>query len=118
MIIRINNLRLKTLLGIYEWEQKCSREIIINIELKTKNNQSVVSDRIEDTIDYDFIIKDIKDIVGSHKFGLIERLSGEIISSIMKDKRIMRCKLEIAKMGIVPDVESCSVIIEEDRADE
>ncbi len=111
MIIKIKNLRLKTILGIYDYEQKINRDIIINAEIHTKNEKSRFSNSINDTIDYDIIIKHIKTLVSSKNFGLIENLANEILEIIMKDDRICKCILEVDKLNVVESVDSFSITL-------
>lgn len=115
MLIRIKNLKLKTVIGVYEWEKKINREIIVNTEIESNNLNSLKSDKLSDTIDYDIIIKIVKDVVEKGGFKLIEKMAGEIIKKIMQDQRIKRCKLEIDKVGVAAEVDSCSIEIEEKR---
>jgi len=112
MIIKIKNLRLKTKIGVYDWEKNFNREIIINAEIEVKNSKSINSDKLCDTVDYDELTAKIKEVVAKNYFKLIEKLAGEIIKKIMQDRRITRCKVEIDKMKVVKDVESFSVILE------
>ncbi len=112
MLIRIKNLRLQTIIGVYDWEKKSTREIIINAEIETKNTKSTITDKLSDAIDYAELTKKIKDLVIKSRYNLIEKLAGEIIKKIMEDRRIRRCKVEIDKMKAVEEVESFSVIIE------
>lgn len=113
MLIKIKNLKLKTIIGIYPWEENFDREIIINAEIETNHTDSLSSDNIEDTIDYDIIISKIKDLLKLNRFKLIEKMAAEIMKKIMEDKRITRCKLEVDKVGVVPEVDSLSITIEE-----
>ena len=113
MLIKIKNLRLKTVLGIHAWEEKIDREIIINAEIETNNFDSLASDNIEDTIDYDSIVLKIRNLLQSQRFKLIEKMAAEIMKKIMEDKRIIRCKLEVDKVGVFVDVDSFSVTLEQ-----
>lgn len=115
MLIKIKNFRLKTIIGIHEWEEKVDREIIINAEIDTDFVASLHSDNIADTIDYDNIITKIKNLISKNRFKLIEKLAQEIMNKIMEDNRIKRCKLEVDKVGVVESVESFSVTIEQKR---
>jgi len=112
VLIRIKNLRLKTILGVHAWEAHVDREIIINAELETNHLDSLTSDNIADTIDYDIIINKIKRLVATKKFKLIEKMAVEIMREIMEDKRISRCRLEVDKVGVVDSVDSFSVTLE------
>jgi D-erythro-7,8-dihydroneopterin triphosphate epimerase len=115
MIIEIKNLKTKTFLGIHDWEKSFLREIIINAEIETNHIQSLFSDEIKDTIDYDSLTKSIKEFIDKNHFNLIEKLTHQIIQLIMKDHRITRCKVRIDKMNVIENVESFAVTLEEKR---
>ncbi len=112
MLIKIKNLRLKTILGIHPWEENVDREVIINAELETKYLNSQISDDINDTIDYDTIVTKIKNIILKKRFKLIEKMAAEIIDAIMEDKRIFRSKVEVDKVGVIDGVDSFSITLE------
>lgn len=115
MIIKIKNLKLKTIIGIYDFEQSIDREIIINAKIKTNHTKSLESDDIKDAIDYDQITNKIKNIVKNNRYKLIEKLTQAIMDEIMQDTRITECKLEIDKVGAVEDLESFSITITQSR---
>ena len=113
MLIKIKNLKLKTILGVHAWEENINREIIINAEVETNNLSSLSSDDIKDTIDYDILILKIKNLISSKRFKLVEKMAAEIMREIMEDTNISRCKLEIDKVGVIADVDSFSVTLEQ-----
>jgi FolB domain-containing protein len=115
MIIKIKNLRLKTVIGIFDWESNVDREIIINVEISSNSLKGLHSDNISDAIDYDQLISKIKNLVASNRFKLVEKLAQTLMDEILTDKRISRCKLEIDKVGAVENVDSFSVIIEQEN---
>jgi dihydroneopterin aldolase len=115
MLIRIKNLKIKTILGIHDWEKTIDRQIIINAEIETDFEESLKSDNIADTIDYDNLTTKIKKLIAEKKFKLVEKMAAEVINIIMEDKRIKKCKLEIDKVGAVDGVESFSIAIEQKR---
>jgi len=115
MIIKIKNLRLKTILGIYEWEKIAEREILINAEIETDHDLSMQSDDIKDTIDYDKIVAQIKETILKKRYKLVEKMVYDVMNLIMKDKRIKNCRLEIDKIGAVADLESFSVTYFQER---
>jgi len=115
VIIKIKNFRLKTIIGIHEWEEKIDREIIVNAEIATDFTNSLISDNISDALDYELITSKIKNLVATRKFRLVEKMAQEIMNVIMEDKRIAKCKLEIDKVGAVEFLESFSITIEQSR---
>jgi dihydroneopterin aldolase len=115
VLIKIKNLRLKTIIGVHAWEEKIDREIIINAEIETDFTKGLQSDNLSDTIDYDAIITKIKNLIAKNRFKLIEKMAQQVMNLIMEDSRITRCRLEIDKVGVVENVESFSVTIEQKR---
>jgi 7,8-dihydroneopterin aldolase/epimerase/oxygenase len=115
MLLKIKNLRLKTNLGVYDWEKTFDREIIVNLEIETDFLDSLTSDNLEDAIDYDAISQKVKNFITINKFGLIEKMAKDLLDEILQDKRIKRCKLEIDKVGSIDFVESASITLEKER---
>lgn len=112
MLIKVKNLRLKTILGIHEWEKHIDREIIINAEIETNHRDCLTSDDISDAINYEEIVSKIKNLLHSKRFKLIEKMTAELMDKIMEDKRITRCKLEVDKVGVIPGIDSFSITLE------
>jgi len=115
MIIKIKNFKFKTILGIYEWEEKVDREIIINAKITTDHESARWTNNIKDTIDYDEIIVKIKSLLSNHKFKLIEEMAQQMLDLIMKDKRIKKCELEIDKVRVVENIESFSITLSQEQ---
>jgi len=115
MLIKIKNFRLKTILGIYEWEKNFEREIIINATIETNYDKSCLTYDIKDTIDYDEIIAKIKKFLNSKKFQLIEEMTQQVLDLIMEDNRIDKCTVEIDKVRVIEEVESFSVTLTQER---
>ena len=115
MLIKIKNIKLKTIIGVYDWESQIERQIIINAKIQTNHEKSLISDNILDTINYDDLTSKIKDLVNKNRYKLIEKMAQEIMNLIMLDDRIESCKLEVEKVGAVENLEAVSVIIKEKR---
>lgn len=112
MIIKIKNLEVNCIIGIYEWEKTLNRQLIINTEIEIENEKSCLSDDIIDTLSYENIYKNIKKIIASKKYNLIECLANDILSMICQDPLVCRAKVEIDKVKIFEDVSSCAIILE------
>ncbi len=109
MIIKIKNLKLATTIGVYEWEETYQRTLVFNVEIETDFTEGMKSDNLKDAIDYDIIVNQIKDFAQNNHCQLIEKMVGELLDSIMKDKRIKRCTLEVDKPKVYDFVDSFSV---------
>ena len=113
MIIKIKNLKINASIGIYDWEKNSAREIIINVEMVLNDESSTITGNILDTVDYDAITIEIKKIVNSKHFSLIEELVKAILDLIMQNDKVLKCKVKIDKLNAVAGVESFSVILEQ-----
>ncbi|MFT6332266.1 MAG: dihydroneopterin aldolase [Lentimonas sp.] len=109
MIIKIKNLEIDTIVGVYDWESEHSRKLIFNAQMEVDDEKSMSSDDLKDTIDYDLITNQIKDYVGNNRCHLIEKMVGDILKLIMQEKRIVKCTLEIDKLKVYDFVDSFSV---------
>jgi len=112
MIIKIKNLEVNCNIGIYDWEKTFDRKLIINVEMHSLNEKSCRSDDIKDTLDYDIIYKNIKQIIATKKYELIESLAHDILEMICLQDMISFARVEIDKIKIFEDVYSCAVIVE------
>lgn len=112
MIIKIKNLEIDCNIGIYDWEKTFNRKLIINIEMQTSNQDSCLSDNIKDTLDYEIIYKNIKQIIAKKRYNLIECLAHDILEMICSQSSISYARVEIDKIKIFEDVYSCSVVLE------
>jgi dihydroneopterin aldolase len=51
-IIYIKDLRVKTIIGIFDWERKVKQEVSIDLEFPFDCKKAAATDSIEDTVDY------------------------------------------------------------------
>ena len=111
MLIKLKDLQIETIIGIYDWEQSTPRKLLINVEIECVDNQSIITDNIKDTIDYDIVYTNIKKIINSKKHNLIESLAGDIVNMICKIEGVIATTVEINKIKIYPDAFSTAVTL-------
>ena len=109
MIINIENLRLRTIIGIYEWEKENKQDVIINISIEFDGSAAGKSDIIEDTVDYKTITKKIITYVEDGKFNLIEKMVTGIGEIVMEDNRVILSTITADKPGALRFTDSVSV---------
>jgi FolB domain-containing protein len=112
MIIKIKNLRVKTIIGVHAWEKKQKRDVVVNLEMEFDGNKAANTDDIADTLDYDHINQMLIEEISNSKFNLIEKLCRHLLDKIMADKRISRAKIEIDKPKALKNGESVSIVEE------
>lgn len=115
MIIRIEDLKLRTIVGIYEWEKENKQDIIINVEIEFDGTKAIETDDIKDTIDYKSITKRIITMVEESEFNLIERIAGEAIKIVMENEKVEKASVRVDKPGALRFTDSVSVTQTETR---
>lgn len=100
-IIFLQNLTLKSKFGYYPHEKTNEQELIFNLKIFT--NENIYQDKnLEEIIDYDKIIKIIKNIL-NEDINFLETLAEKIISKIFDDQRIKKINIKIEKPQAVKE---------------
>lgn len=56
-IIYLSELRVETIIGIFDWERKIKQVVSFDLEMATDIKKAAASDAIEDTLDYKSVAK-------------------------------------------------------------
>ena len=112
-VIHIKNLMLKTKFGFYPKEKKISQRLIFNLKVYTIKNVYKDS-RLEDVVDYDQIVKIIKNIL-IENINFLETLAEKIINKIFDDRRIIKINIKIEKPDAVSECDSVGYEITKER---
>jgi dihydroneopterin aldolase len=111
----IEDLRIETTIGIYDWEKKIRQVVAFDIEMAFDNRRPAASDRIEDTLDYKAVSKRLKAFVGDSRFELVETLAERCAEIIQQEFGVEWLRLKLSKPGAVTDSKAVGVIIERGR---
>ena len=115
MIIKIENLRLRTVVGIFEWEKKVKQDIVINIEIEFDGREAVEKDDISFTVDYKSLTKRIINDVEGREFNLIEKIAGDVVGVILEDDRVKKATAKVDKPGALRFADTVSVMHSESK---
>jgi dihydroneopterin aldolase len=111
-IIYLSDLRIDTVIGIYDWERRTTQSVSINLEMATDIRKAAASDHIDDTLDYKAVAKRLIDFVGNSEFQLVETLAERICEIVRDEFNVPWVKLQLAKPGAVRGSKDVGVIIE------
>lgn len=107
--ITIENLRLRTIIGINDWERETRQDVVINVELELTAGTVFNRDAIDETVDYKQLNKRIIEEVERSSFFLIEKLGDHLLMVVMEDRRVRRARVRVAKPGALRFTDSVSV---------
>ncbi|MGQ9425797.1 dihydroneopterin aldolase [Gilvimarinus sp. F26214L] len=111
-ILFIRELRIDTIIGVYEWEKRNKQELIIDIEVAADISKAIESDDLQYTLDYKAIADRLTDYVESHHFNLVEALAEGAAQVLQKEFGASWLRLRIAKPGPLDNARDVGVIIE------
>ena len=109
MNLRIKNLRLRTIIGINDWERVEKQDVVINLELELDGIRAMETDRIEDTVNYKSLTKRVISEVEKSEFYLIEKMAEHILQVVLEDPKIKKATVEVDKPGALRFADSVSV---------
>jgi 7,8-dihydroneopterin aldolase/epimerase/oxygenase len=113
--IFISELKVKTKLGVPEWERMTPQTIILDIEIGYDLTKACKSDTIADTIDYGAVVARIRETLTEHSFQLVEALAEHICQLILNDFKAENVKIKVAKPAILPGLKALGVIVERSK---
>ena len=114
-IVFLNDLRVDTVIGIYEWERQTTQTVSIDLEMGTDIKPAAASDDVEDAINYKSVAKRVSAFVGDSSFQLIERLAESIASILIDEFAIPWVRVSVSKPGAVRGSRNVGVRIERTR---
>lgn len=113
--IRIKDLRLRTYIGINDDEIRNKQDVLINITLVYRAKDAIISNNIEDALNYRSICKAVIALVESKSFALLERLTQEVLDCVMSFERVELAEVEIDKPHALRFSESVSITLTAQR---
>ena len=111
-IVFINDLRIETIIGIYDWEREVKQTISLDLELGTDIRKSAETDAIEDTLNYKAVAKRMVAFVSDSEYQLVETLAEKIAEIVLAEFDLPWLKLTVHKPGAVRGSRDVGVIIE------
>ncbi len=115
MIVTIKNLRLRTIVGIYDWEKEKPQEITINLRVTFDGTTAAKKDDIEETINYKQLRNQIMGNIEDNDFNLVERIASETADIALSFPLAQKVWVEVDKPGALRLTDSVSIIVEKEK---
>jgi dihydroneopterin aldolase len=111
-IVFLRELRIETVIGIYDWERDIKQPVVLDLEMGTDVRRGAASDRIEDALDYKAVAKRLMQFVGESRFQLVETLAERCAEIILNEFAVPWVRLSVNKIGAVSGARDVGVLIE------
>lgn len=114
-VIRITNLRLRTIIGANDWERDHKQDLVINLRIEFDASASGNSDKLADTVDYKTITKEVIAEVEGSSYELLEKLATRLLEIVENYAGVQHARIRIDKPHALRFADSVSVEIESSR---
>ncbi len=111
-IIFIRELRIETIIGIYDWERNIKQPVVLDLEMATDISKAAASDHIDDTLNYKAVAKRLIAFVENSNFELVETLTEKIADIILQEFGVAWVRVVLNKAGAVRGASGVGIIIE------
>lgn len=115
--IFLRELRVETIIGIYDWERETRQVVSIDLEMPVDIRRAAATDDIADTLNYKKVAKRILGYVEASSFQLVETLIERIAEIIITEFDVDWVKVTLSKPGAIRGSRDVGVAIERTRAD-
>ncbi len=111
-LVFIEDLRIQTVIGIYDWEREITQTVSLDLSMAFDIRKAGVSDHIDDTLDYKSVAKRLITFVEASEFQLVEALAEHCARIVLTEFPVSRLRLKLSKPGAVRGSSAVGVIIE------
>lgn len=110
--IFLSELKIDTVIGIWEWERRIRQTVIVDVEMSADIAKAAASDDVADTLNYKSVAKRLQDFVASSSFQLVETLAERIAAIIREEFDVAWVKVRVNKPGAIRSSRDVGVEIE------
>jgi dihydroneopterin aldolase len=111
-IIFLSELKVDTIIGIWEWERRIRQTVIIDLEMSADIARSAATDDVVDTLNYKSVAKRVQDFVSESSFQLVETLAERLAGIIRDEFDVAWVKVRVNKPGAIRGSKDVGVLIE------
>jgi dihydroneopterin aldolase len=116
-IIFISDLRIETIIGIYDWERKVRQTVSLDLEMAADIRTAAATDSIEDTLNYKAVAKRLIAFVGDSEYQLVETLAEKIAGIVIDEFNVSWVRLKLHKPGALRGSRDVGIQIERGTRD-
>lgn len=111
-ILFIRELRIETIIGVYEWEKRHKQTLIFDIEVSADINKAIQTDELRYTLDYKAMADRLTEFAENNHFNLVEALAERSAKILQEEFGARWLRLRIAKPGPLDNARDVGVVIE------
>lgn len=114
-IVYIRELKIETIIGIYDWEREIKQTVSLDIEMAADTAKAAKTDDIEDALNYKAVGKRIISFVEASEYQLVETMAEDVAQIILEEFSVEWLRLRVSKPGALRGAKDVGLIIERTR---
>ncbi|MBT4520881.1 MAG: dihydroneopterin aldolase [Halieaceae bacterium] len=108
----IRELRIDTIIGIFDWERTTRQSVVLDIEMASDNRRAAGTDHINDALNYADVAQRLISFIENSEFQLVETMAEAVAALILEEFNVPWLRLRIAKPGAIAGARDVGVVIE------
>ena len=104
--IFLKNFETRLSIGIHDSEKQAKQRVIVNVDLYLDPDGKIERDHIDETVDYDFVRREIAALADSGHFHLQETFCEKILAICLARPGVLAARVSSEKLDVYPDCES------------
>ena len=113
--IFLNDLKIETIVGIWDWERKIRQTVSIDLQLGADIRRAAQSDDIEDTLNYKKVAKRVQQFVAESEFQLVETMAEKIAEIVLAEFDVPWLQVRVNKPGAIRGARDVGVQIRREK---
>ena len=110
--IFLHELKVETIIGIWEWERKIRQTVVIDLEMSADIAKAAATDDVADTLNYKSVAKRVQGFVADSRFQLVETLAEKIAEIIREEFSVAWVRVVVHKPGAIRGSRDVGIEIE------
>lgn len=111
-IVFIRDLRIDTIIGIYDWEREVRQTISIDLEMAADIKPAAATDDIQFALNYKAVSKRLIQFISESEFLLVETMAEEIARIVREEFSVPWLRLRLCKPGALRQARDVGIMIE------
>jgi dihydroneopterin aldolase len=108
----VRDLRIETVIGIYDWEREIKQTVILDLEMSSDVRKAAASEDIKDALDYKAVTKRLIGFVEESRFQLVETLAERCAEIVRQEFGVRWVRLTLNKIGAVSAARDVEGLVE------
>ena len=113
--IFLRDLRVETIVGLWDWERKIRQTVSIDLEMGADIRKAAGTDSIDDTLNYKSVAKRVQQFVSDSEFLLVETMAEKIAETILAEFDMPWIDVRVNKPGAIRGARDVGVHIRRHR---